>query len=223
MSPLLLLFMSEFPEWIEQQLGMQNMSPDEGRELHKKLNNLMGGKMKTTITEALAELKTISKRVEKKRSYINSYLYRQEALKDPLEKDGGSAVVIARERQAIKDLEFRHVAIRLAIQKINHETPVTVEGITNSLADWLTWRKEVAPEHQRFLLTLRSQIDQARKATQQRGGTVVTAAGDATKPTDVIVNVNEAQLAEEMEKLESILGGLDGQLSLKNATVTIEI
>ena len=179
--------------------------------------------MKTTITEALAELKTIGKRVEKKRAYINSYLYRQEALKDPLEKDGGSAAVIERERQAIKDLSIRHIAIRLAIQKANHETQVTVEGNTFSLADWLTWRKEVAPDLQRFLANTRNQIDVARKQTVQRGGTVVGTAGEATKPTDVIVNVDEAALAKESEQLEAILGGLDGQLSLKNATVTIDI
>lgn len=44
------------------------------------------------ITEALAELKTLNKRVEKKKEYVKAYLYRQEGLKDPLEKDGGCCV-----------------------------------------------------------------------------------------------------------------------------------
>jgi len=176
-----------------------------------------------TITEALAELKTISKRVEKKRAYINSYLIRQEALKDPLEKDGGSAEVIRRERQAISDLEGRHIAIRLAIQQANHTTPVVVEGIKKSLADWLTWRKEVAPDQQKFLASIRMRVDQARSQALKIGATVVTSGADASKPQDVIVNVDEAALAKEMEQLETVLGTLDGLLSLKNATVTIEV
>ncbi len=176
-----------------------------------------------TITEALAELKTIGKRIEKKRAYINSYLMRQEALKDPLEKDGGSATVIHRERQAIGDLEGRHVAIRLAIQKVNQETPVTVEGIKKSLADWLTWRKEIAPDQQQFLAAIRTQVDRARTMALQRGATAVSGGAEATKPQDVIINVDEAALAKEQEQLETVLGGLDGQLSLKNATVLIEV
>lgn len=176
-----------------------------------------------TITEALAELKTIGKRIEKKRAYINSYLLRQEALKDPLEKAGGSAEVIRRERQAIGDLEQRHIAIRLAIQQINQETPVVVEGIKKSLADWLTWRKEVAPEQQRFLAAIRQRVDSARNTAMKVGATLITASESATKPQDVVVNVNEAELAAEMEHLETVLGSLDGQLSLKNATVTIDI
>lgn len=176
-----------------------------------------------TITEALAELKTIGKRIEKKRAYINSYLMRQDALKDPLEKVGGSAKVIHQERQAIGDLEGRHVAIRLAIQKINHETPVTVEGIKKSLADWLTWRKEIAAGQQQFLGNIRMQVDRARAVALQRGAAAVSGSAEATKPQDVIINIDEALLAEEQEQLETILGGLDGQLSLKNATVMIEV
>jgi hypothetical protein len=177
----------------------------------------------TTVTEALAELKTIGKRIEKKRQYISAYLMRQEALKDPLEKDGGSPKVISRERQAIADLEKRHIAIRLAIQKANQVTPVTIEGLTKSLAEWLTWRKEIAPGLQQHLGQIRNQIEQIRRQALQKGATVVTAGGTAEKPTDVVVNVDEAELAKETELLEAMLGALDGQLSLKNATVTIDI
>ena len=55
--------------------------------------------MPITITEALAEIKTVGKRVEKKREFIKSFLARQDGIKDPLEKDGGSYQAIARERQ----------------------------------------------------------------------------------------------------------------------------
>jgi len=41
--------------------------------------------------------------------------------------------------------------------------------------------------------------------------------------TDFVVNVNERELAENIEDLENTLGVLDGQLSLKNATIILEL
>lgn len=174
-----------------------------------------------TITEALAELKTIQKRVEKKRQYIGQYLGRQEGLRDPLEKDGGSPAVIARERQAISDLQTRHVAIRTGIQKINQVTPIVVAGVAKTIAEWLTWRKEIAPGAQTFVTSLRASVESNRKQALQKGFAVVSATVAPTAPTDIIINVDEAALAAEAEQLEIILGTLDGQLSLKNATIDI--
>lgn len=67
---------------------------------------------KSTITEALAELKTINARLETRRQNVGQYLMRDARLKDPLETDGGSVEYVTRERQAIKDLEERIVQIR---------------------------------------------------------------------------------------------------------------
>lgn len=170
-----------------------------------------------TITEALAEIKTVGKRIEKKQEFINGYVMRPENLRDPLEKDGGSRTAIDREMQAIGDLEQRLVTLRLAIQKANADTPVTVEGVTKSMAEWLVWRREVAPLRQRRLNGLRTGIVGARqnyvqKARQQ---------GVEVKADDLVVNVDEQALAREAETLETVLAQLDGQLSLKNATILI--
>ena len=178
-----------------------------------------------TITEALAEIKTIGKRIAKKREGIQLYLARQEALKDPLAADGGSAEFIARERQAIDDLETRLVMLRAFIAAANARTPVTVAGVTRSVADWLTWRREVAPGQQAFLGQLRARVESVRQQAASKGYGVVSAtaiagAGDL-KPTDVWVNVSEQALAQEIEHLELVLGSLDGQLSLTNATTTL--
>lgn len=55
--------------------------------------------MAITITEALAEIKTIGKRIDSKKQFVTSHLARQDGVKDPLEKDGGSAELLKRERQ----------------------------------------------------------------------------------------------------------------------------
>jgi hypothetical protein len=178
-----------------------------------------------TVTEGLAELKTLQKRIEKKREYVGGLLLRSDGIRDPVEKDGGSVEVVKRERQAIADLETRHVAIRTAIQRMNHATPITVSEVTKTIAEWLTWRKEIAPGHGAHLQKMRQSILSARSQAQQKGWGMRTATevNTAAQMTDVLVNVDEAALAKETEQLETILGTLDGQLSLRNATVMMDI
>lgn len=176
-----------------------------------------------TITEALAEIKTIGKRITKKREFVSGFLFRQEMVKDPLEKDGGTVSAIRRERQAIADLEARVVALRLAIQKANTETQITVGKQTRSIADWIVWRREVAPGVQQFLGGLRGSINKVRQDAQKKGVGFTAAGESAQKPDDIIVNISEQELAGETEALEETLGSLDGQLSLKNATVLVTV
>lgn len=177
--------------------------------------------MGLTITEALAEIKTIQKRIEKKREFIGQFLARQDGIRDPLEKDGGSFEAIKRERQAITDLESRVVALRRGIQTANEATTVTINGVARSVADWLVWRRDVAPGHQQFLGRLRQSLNGVRDQARKQGAGMVVAGSQAEKPTDYVVNINEQELAAEIERLEDTLGQLDGQLSLKNATVAI--
>lgn len=177
--------------------------------------------MKITVTEALAELKTISKRVEKKEQFVSQYLLRQEALKDPLEKDGGSFEAIRKEQQAISDLQARKITIRRAIQEANMKEFINLGETKRTIADWLVWRRDVAPDVQNFLATLSSQIQRTRVDATRKGYAVVS--GEPNKPTDIIVNLNEKDLSEKIERLEEVLGTLDGQLSLKNATILIDV
>lgn len=177
--------------------------------------------MSITITEALAEIKTIGKRIEKKREFVFQFIGRQDGLKDPLEKDGGSPVVIERERQAIRDLETRIVALRRGVQRANDETAVTIAGTSRSISDWLIWRRDVAPKQREFLTKLRASVSQGRDQARRAGVSVVGPGEAASKPNDFVMNIDEVGLARETENLEQAFGDLDGQLSLKNATVSI--
>lgn len=178
--------------------------------------------MALTITEALAEIKTIDKRLEKKREAVAGNLARPERLKDPLEKQGGSVNFVKAERQSIRDLEERKVAIRRAINQANQNKTVVIGDQSRSVADWLVWRREVSPNLQRFLVTVRTRLDAVRRDAQNKGANLV-AQGEAKTDNDIIVHVNEKELAAEIEAIETILGTLDGKLSLHNATVTIDV
>ena len=146
--------------------------------------------MTMTITEGLAEIKTIGKRLEKKRQFVSGYLFRQEMVKDPLEKDGGSVTAIKRERQGISDLEGRIIGIRRAIQKANTETLINLSSVSKSIADWLVWRREVAPGHQEFLSDLRARINQVRQETHKKGLGMVTASEAAQKPDELRADIS---------------------------------
>lgn len=175
---------------------------------------------KMTITEALAELRLIDKRIGTKQENVFKYLMREESRRDPLEKQGGSVSFVKREVQAIGDLCVRKVLIRLAIQRVNTLTNVTVGSVTRSIAGWLVWRRDVAPLRQHFLTKLAQTIDITRKDAMRRGHVVTQ--GPDEGPGDFLVNYDEIVLAEDIEELDVVLETLDGQLSLKNATTFVE-
>ena len=110
------------------------------------------------ITEALGELKTIGKRITKKQEAVMRYFARQANVLDPLAKelDGGSTAFISRERQAIGDLHDRLVQIRVGIQRANLDNSLEVGGRSRTIAEWLTWRREVSLMQQKHVLTITS-------------------------------------------------------------------
>lgn len=175
--------------------------------------------MKLTITEALAEIKTIAKRIQKNREFVEAFLYRQESRKDPHEKDGGSFQAVKSKRQAISDLENRLVSLRASINHANEITIVTICGESKTIADWIIWRREVSPAHKEMLNSLSQSLISMRDEARKKGMNVVN--GAAENDMDIIVNINEKELYDEIEKTEEILGSLDGKLSLINATTFI--
>lgn len=175
-----------------------------------------------TITEALAELKTVDKRLTAKQQFVQDYAFRVETLKDPFEKDGGSEKKISEEMQAISDLEKRAVSLRRAIQSANEATVLKIGNSEMTIADWLVWRREIAPIRETFLYGLRQRLLACRDAVRKQN--VNWGSNPAPeKPIDIIVNIDESKLSKDLEEIKDILGQLDGQLSLKNATVMIAI
>ena len=177
---------------------------------------------KVTITEALADIKTVNARLDKRREAVMRYFARDARLRDPLEADGGSVEFVKRERQAIADLEARIVAIRTAIQNVNLTTKLTVGNKTQTVSEWLNWRREVSTKAKGFLDQMAATIVNARNQANKNSGRVQDSESTA-KPGDIVIAVSEKQLSEEIEGMAQLLGELDGKLSLINATCTIEI
>jgi hypothetical protein len=171
------------------------------------------------ITEGLAEIKTILKRITKKEEFIGKNVGRLEKVKDPL---GNSTETLAREIQSHGDLLERIVKIRVAIQKKNGETRVEVNGTSHTVSEWLAWRKEVAPRLEAFLSQLANQISELKRSSHRTGARVVQDGANAS-PEDIVLHLDEKDLARKIEDLQKTLGDLDGKLSLINATTLIEV
>lgn len=185
-----------------------------------------------TITEALAEIKTIGKRLEKKRQAVLQNLARDSRLKDPLADDKGetSEKYVAQERQSIEDLEKRVVLIRTAIQKKNLEATCTVGDNTMTIQEWLNFRKDIADGRRIFLTGIGRQISVIRENANRQGARVtgaglaqVAVASGEKPPVEIVLHLDEKKLLADQEGLEQIMGELDGKLSLLNATTVISI
>jgi hypothetical protein len=178
--------------------------------------------MKTTITEALAEIATIDKRVTKKVDDIVPYVVRSNAVRDPFLQDGGSDDYIARQRQSIDDLLERKIALREAIAKVNAETVLDIGGTSRTMADWLVWRRDVYNVEKSMLSSIMRRVQQARELARKEGVGISTQTSEKFS-NDLVVCVDEQGVIERLDKLEEMYGRLDGALSLRNATSTVEV
>jgi hypothetical protein len=180
-----------------------------------------------TITEALSEIKTVLSRLEKKRAAFAPYLVRDSRARDPFESSGGSAAHIRSERQAVRDLEERVIKIRTAIQKANLDSTLVVCDKSRTVAEWLTWRREISKNQGGFLDHLLKGIRDVRSEIQRKGGKVTAVASaevnlSADALPEAVICIDEKELIAEQDNIQRVLGSLDGKLSLFNATKVIE-
>lgn len=180
-------------------------------------------KAKTTITEALAELKTLDKRIESTRDFILRYGIRQGSTIDPLADEGGSDAEIPRRMQSLSDLLQRKVDIRTAINAVNATTTLEVAGIKRTVAEWIVWRREAFKQELDAYQRLQQQITAARKDCANKNLTIREDGQQPTKVTEVSCFIKEGQIQKNIERLTTIESTLDGQLSRINATTTVEI
>lgn len=176
-----------------------------------------------TITEALAEIRTLEKRVAKKREEIQQYLYRQHGIRDEMEDHGGSAAYIEKLEQSIADLLSEHTWIRTEIQRMNLLTVLEIEGIEHTVAQWLVWKREISEGERTHVATITQMMASMRERARRDGVAAVSRETDAEDRKDYILHIDPAAHAERADQLEKVLGLLDGKLTLVNSTTTIDI
>lgn len=177
---------------------------------------------KLTITEALAETKLIQRKLNKSRESVAGSLCYYEHTKDPREASGGSKSFIKNELQSIYDNELRLERIRRAISDANNKTTINIAGKEKTISEWLTWKKEIAHDRKQFFQGLAQNIKNT--VNESVRSPKVFKENPDSEPTiaRIVVCAEVAEIeAEQMKQIE-IEEKLDGQLSLKNATTTVE-
>ena len=176
---------------------------------------------KMTITEALSEINLIKKKLEKKKQNVLVNLVRAKHIKDPLESEGGSKVYASREVQSITDLQKRLVDIKTAIAIANISTELTISGRTKTIFNWLIWKRDVSDDSLKFTRNIHSQIKNSMDQNT-RGPTIYKDSTDKTQLVEFEYSLDYASALKEEQEIQDIIEKLDGQLSLKNATVVLE-
>lgn len=166
-----------------------------------------------TITEALAEIKTIAKRVDNKATFINGNLWRPSIVTDALSNTGGAPKRVKEEFQAVGDLISRTERIRVRIQEANQKNTLTIQGTTKTVAAWLAWRKECAPRLKTLLGQMSSGLNTGHNQVRAQN----------PKQWDVTEHFSSDEVRSQIEAVDNILGELDGRLSLFNATCTVDV
>jgi hypothetical protein len=179
---------------------------------------------KMTITEALAEIKLINSKLEKKRARVLDNLIRVEQQEDPLKHEGGSVAYLGSEVQSIEALEENIIKIRGAIMSANLLHVAEVMGKTKAIYEWLVWKREVVGMMQSFYQAIytktKERLEHAKKNPQ------VMAKPDSNVNPELAKlapNLNYMEFSKKYEEVCDILSKLDGVLSLKNATIVIEV
>jgi len=176
------------------------------------------------ITEAMSEIKLFIKKITSQRDFILRNLTREEWRKDPFEKDRTTQdAQVKAAIQSISDLEKNIVAYRYAIAKANMKEHISLEGMDMTVAEWLIWRREVLPLRKQLLGNLANQMANIGKEQQITQRSYASKDAEKLQPTNYLVNVSDKWLREETEKLETIEQRLDGQLSMINANVDVEL
>lgn len=176
----------------------------------------------TTITEALSELNLLKKKIEKKESVLREAIFNVAHAKDPFESEGGSKDYVGRELQAVSDLRRRFVKIRSSISKANLEHKITLGEETRSIYDWLSWKREISEGeislYKDLYTRTESQINRVKQQPQ-----VYKDENNENKMVSFIFNHDLGTLSKKQESLTETIEKLDGLLSLKNATITIDV
>lgn len=177
---------------------------------------------KITITEALAEIKLIEKKIEKKEAVLRGNVSRIKQMPDPYEKDGGSRLANERELQAVGDLRERHIKIRRSIAAANLANSIKIESQERSIAEWLIFKREVLEKNKSLYGALATGAKRAIDTFAAQPQLYKDPQG-SPQLAEVVINYDYPALLKQSEQLQFIDDKLDGQLSLKNALIVIEI
>lgn len=176
-----------------------------------------------TITEALSEVNLIKKKIKAAHEKVSGMLFRLEHQADPFASEGGSAEVVKRELQSIGDLNGRLVGIRAAISRANLDNIIMINGFSQSIHNWLIWKREIAEIHSKFVANVINIVGGQQASNSARPQVYKDERSGEVMIVKQVINIEYPKWLEMQARQTETFEKLDGQLSLKNATILISI
>lgn len=176
-----------------------------------------------TITEALAEIKLIEKKIESKKNFVLVNLTRFKNAPDVLSKENKtSSDVLKGEMQAIHDLYSRLIKIRTNIAEANLANFIDLGGESHSIHHWLSWKREVSEKYKELFASIHRGLKSAIDSNGQRPQIFKDETG-GVHLCELITNLDYQEYVKKHEETQDMIEKLDGLLSLKNAVVHINL
>ena len=168
------------------------------------------------IVEALKNLKTIEKRVEKNCQRINQYAAWVSVETPAFETEERQKQEVQSLVQANLDLETEYLRLKTAIESTNLAVSVTINGKTYSISNLVTIKRKVKEFRTRTYQAL--QANSAVTRMQQ----IYAKGFDAGNPPKVVAAFKEEEKNAKVREWEDFVSAIDGKLEVVNAETELQ-
>lgn len=177
------------------------------------------------LIEALKNLKTVEKRIEKNAQMIGQYAAWVSTETPPFETEDKQREEVKSLIQANLDLEREYLRLKIAIDYTNLNTKVTIGERTHCITELLILngkatadsygKRQKIPGAAKFRFSTYNALNAAPAA--QRMQQIYTRGIDGTNPPKVICAFSEAEKNKALTEWDSFIQAIDAKLEVVNA------
>ncbi len=168
------------------------------------------------IIEALKNLKTIQKRMEKNCQEITQYCAYVSTETPAFETEDKQRSEVATRIQANMDLEAEYLRLKKAIETTNLNVKITIGVRTYTITELISIKRVMGKYHTMTYAALNPQVVMNRLNEVFRKGI------DGTNPARVIVLYKEEDKNKNLRDWEDFMSQIDGKLEVLNAETELQ-
>ena len=168
------------------------------------------------IIEALKNLKTIQKRIEKNCAEITQYCAYVSTEIPAFETEDKQKLEVNARIQANMDLESEYLRLKRAIEQTNLAVKITIAGRTYTITELISIKRVLGRYHTATYAALNPQAAMNRLNDVYRKGV------DAVNPARVISLYKEEDKNKNLREWEDFMSQIDGKLEVLNAETELQ-
>lgn len=168
------------------------------------------------IIEALKNLKTIQKRMEKNCAEITQYCAYVNTETPAFETEEKQRTEVAQRIQANMDLEAEYLRLKKAIETTNLNIKITIGSRTYTITELISIKRVLGKYHAATYSALNPNAAMTRLNEVFRKGI------DGTNPARVVVLYKEEEKNKQLRDWEDFMSQIDGKLEVLNAETELQ-